>query len=106
MNVYADNAATTCMSPTAIKTMLHYMEEVYGNPSSLHSIGQQAKEALDDARARVAARLGCEPSEIIFIYLHQHLFFYSQTLRWLSSETHIPDPEHIHERYRHYPFHQ
>ena len=66
MNVYADNAATTCMSPTAIKTMLHYMEEVYGNPSSLHSIGQQAKEALDDARARVAARLGCEPSEIIF----------------------------------------
>ena len=66
MNVYADNAATTCMSQTAIKTMLHYMEDVYGNPSSLHSIGQQAKEALDDARARVAARLGCEPYEIIF----------------------------------------
>ena len=39
MNVYADNAATTCMSQTAIKTMLHYMEDVYGNPSSLHSIG-------------------------------------------------------------------
>ncbi len=66
MNVYADNAATTRMSETAIKTMLHYMENVYGNPSSLHTVGQVAKEALDDARARVAARLGCEPSEIYF----------------------------------------
>ena len=66
MNVYADNAATTCMSETAIRTMLHYMENVYGNPSSLHSVGQEAKEALDDARARIAARLGCEPSEVYF----------------------------------------
>ncbi|MBR5429156.1 MAG: cysteine desulfurase NifS [Firmicutes bacterium] len=66
MNVYADNAATTCMSRTAIQTMLHYMEEVYGNPSSLHSLGQQAREALEDARARVAARLGCDPGEIYF----------------------------------------
>ena len=66
MNVYADNAATTCMSETAIKTMLHYMENVYGNPSSLHSVGQEAKEALDDARARIAARLGCQPSEVYF----------------------------------------
>ena len=66
MNVYADNAATTRMSETAIKTMLHYMENVYGNPSSLHTVGQVAKEALDDARARVAARLGCEPSEVYF----------------------------------------
>ena len=66
MNVYADNAATTRMSETAIKTMLHYMENVYGNPSSLHTVGQVAKEALDDARARVAARLGCEPAEVYF----------------------------------------
>ena len=66
MNVYADNAATTRMSETAIKTMLHYMENVYGNPSSLHSVGQVAKEALDDARARIAARLGCEPAEVYF----------------------------------------
>ena len=66
MNVYADNAATTCMSETAIRTMLHYMENVYGNPSSLHSVGQEAKEALDDARARIAARLGCEPAEVYF----------------------------------------
>ena len=66
MNVYADNAATTCMSETAIRTMLHYMENVYGNPSSLHSVGQEAKEALDDARARIAARLGCQPSEVYF----------------------------------------
>ncbi|MBQ3286712.1 MAG: cysteine desulfurase NifS [Firmicutes bacterium] len=66
MNVYADNAATTRMSETAIKTMLHYMENVYGNPSSLHTVGQVAKEALDDARARIAARLGCEPAEVYF----------------------------------------
>ena len=66
MNVYADNAATTRMSETAIRTMLHYMENVYGNPSSLHSVGQEAKEALDDARARIAARLGCEPAEVYF----------------------------------------
>ncbi|MBR2782637.1 MAG: cysteine desulfurase NifS [Firmicutes bacterium] len=66
MNVYADNAATTCMSETAIKTMVYYLQNVYGNPSSLHSIGQQAKEALDDARSRVAARLGCDPAEVYF----------------------------------------
>lgn len=66
MTVYADNAATTKMSQTAIDAMLPYMTTVYGNPSSLHSVGQQAKEALDAARETVANCLGCEPREIIF----------------------------------------
>ena len=66
MRVYADNAATTKMSRIAIDAMTEYMENVYGNPSSLHTMGQEAKEALEDARARVAACLGCEPREVYF----------------------------------------
>jgi len=66
MQVYADNAATTKMSQTAIQAMLPCFEMLYGNPSSLHSVGQEAKEALEDARSRVAACLGCEPREIYF----------------------------------------
>ena len=66
MRVYADNAATTAMSQVAIDAMLPYFNKVYGNPSSLHSIGQEAKEALDAARVTVAQCLGCEPREIIF----------------------------------------
>ncbi len=66
MYVYADNAATTKMSPTAIEAMLPYFDKIYGNPSSLHSVGQEAREALDAARETVAGCLGCEPWEIIF----------------------------------------
>ena len=66
MKVYADNAATTAMSQTAIAAMLPYFDKIYGNPSSLHSIGQEAKEALENARATVAQCLGCEPREILF----------------------------------------
>ena len=66
MQVYADNAATTKMSKVAIDAMLPYFETVYGNPSSLHTMGQVAKEALDAARQTVADCLGCEPREIIF----------------------------------------
>ena len=66
MRVYADNAATTKMSRHAIEAMVPYLENIYGNPSSLHTLGQEAKEALEDARARVAKCLGCEPKEIIF----------------------------------------
>ena len=66
MQVYADNAATTAMSRTAIDAMLPYLDNIYGNPSSLHSVGQRAKEALDAARETVARCLGCEPREIIF----------------------------------------
>ena len=66
MYVYADNAATTAMSQVAINAMLPYFDKVYGNPSSLHSVGQEAKEALDAARETVAACLGCEAREIYF----------------------------------------
>ena len=64
--VYADNAATTQMSRAAIDAMLPYMETVYGNPSSLHSVGQQAAEALQNARERIAACLNAAPREIYF----------------------------------------
>lgn len=66
MRIYADNAATTKMSKAAINAMLPYMDEIYGNPSSLHSVGQQANEALSEARARIAALLGCDAKEITF----------------------------------------
>ena len=66
MRVYADNAATTCMSQAAINAMIPCFQEVYGNPSSLHSMGQQAKEVLEECRAKVAACIGCEPREIYF----------------------------------------
>ena len=66
MQIYADNAATTKMSRTAIDAMLPYMETYYGNPSSLHTVGQQAAEALQKARETAAACLGCQPREITF----------------------------------------
>ena len=66
MQVYADNAATTKMSQTAINAMLPYMERVYGNPSSLHSVGQEAAEALQSARETIAQCLGASPNEITF----------------------------------------
>ena len=67
MRIYADNAATTRMSQTAIRAMLPYMDQIYGNPSSLHSVGQEAREALDSARERVAKALGAaSPREITF----------------------------------------
>ena len=64
--IYADNAATTKMSRVAIDAMLPYLDRVYGNPSSLHSVGQRANEALTAARERIAKRLGCTPREITF----------------------------------------
>lgn len=66
MQIYLDNAATTKMSEHAIQAMLPYMNEIFGNPSSLHSAGQQANEALTDARTRIARLLNAEPSEITF----------------------------------------
>ena len=64
--VYVDNAATTAMSDGAVEAMMPYLQGVYGNPSSLHTAGQVAKEALEDARARIAKRLNCEAGEIYF----------------------------------------
>ena len=66
MYVYADNAATTAMSKTAIRAMEPYYDTLYGNPSSLHSVGQRAAEALEAARSKVAACLGARPEEIYF----------------------------------------
>ncbi|HIW94340.1 MAG TPA: aminotransferase class V-fold PLP-dependent enzyme, partial [Candidatus Flavonifractor merdipullorum] len=66
MCIYADHAATTNLSPAALSAMLPCLEQVYGNPSSLHSVGQQAQEALTDARGRMAALLNCRPEELIF----------------------------------------
>lgn len=64
--IYADNAATTKMSKTAINAMLPYLEDLYGNPSSLYEFGQKAKEALEDARSRIAACLNADAREITF----------------------------------------
>ena len=64
--IYADNAATTKMSRAAIAAMTRCMEEEYGNPSSLYTLGQQAKETLERARAEIAAVIGAEPEEITF----------------------------------------
>ena len=64
--VYADNAATTKMSPAAIKAMLPYMETIWGNPSSLYGAGQRAAEALQEARERIAKCFGATAAEIYF----------------------------------------
>ena len=66
MKIYADNAATTKMSRTAIDAMIPYMEKVFGNPSSLYSIGQEAKEAIEKAREQIAAVINADPREIFF----------------------------------------
>lgn len=64
--IYFDNAATTAMSDAAIEAMTPYLKEVYGNPSSLHTVGQVAKEAIEGARAQIAALIGAKPNEIYF----------------------------------------
>lgn len=66
MKIYADNAATTKMSDTAVAVMLDYMKNHYGNPSSLYMIGQEAKEKLELARSDTAEIINAEPREIIF----------------------------------------
>lgn len=66
MTIYVDNSATTRLSDTALKAMTPLMQEIYGNPSSLHHVGQVAKEYLEDARARVAKCIGANTNEIYF----------------------------------------
>ena len=66
MIIYTDNAATTRMSDTAVAAMLPCLQGNYGNPSSLHTVGQKAAEALQSARETVAKCLGCDPKEILF----------------------------------------
>ena len=64
--IYADNAATTRLSKTALDAMLPYLTEEYGNPSSLYALGQRAKEGIEAARATIARCLGAAPGEIWF----------------------------------------
>lgn len=66
MKIYADNAATTKLSQHAFEAMLPYLREAYGNPSSLHSSGQEANAAVADSRTKIAALLGASAGEIIF----------------------------------------
>lgn len=66
MEIYADNAATTRQSKAVTEKMVQVADKYYGNPSSLHTVGQKAKEELDRARASIAKNLGCEPREIYF----------------------------------------
>ncbi|MBQ6646359.1 MAG: cysteine desulfurase [Clostridia bacterium] len=64
--IYADNAATTKMSPAAMQTMTKVLDETWGNPSSLYTAGQKAREALEQARGEIAAIIGAQPNEIYF----------------------------------------
>ena len=66
MSIYLDNAATTPIAPEVIEEMIPFMREVFGNPSSIHSYGRKAKDALETARRKVATHLGCSPAEICF----------------------------------------
>lgn len=66
MKVYVDNAATTKTHRSVIESMLPYMDELYGNPSSLYSLGQESAEAIDNARETIANHIGCQAREIYF----------------------------------------
>ena len=71
--VYMDNAATTAMRKEVLDAMLPYMTTMYGNPSSIHSFGRDAKLATDKARAQIASVLNCRPDETIFTGGGNHL---------------------------------
>jgi cysteine desulfurase len=64
--VYLDNNATTQPAPEAVAEMLTYLTEWYGNPSSVHRFGQRARQAIDEARGRIAGLIGCGETEILF----------------------------------------
>ncbi len=64
--IYLDNAATTCIDKRVLETMLPYFSDVYGNASSLHTLGTEAKEILDRSRSQIARCIGAQPDEIIF----------------------------------------
>ncbi|HIX55752.1 MAG TPA: aminotransferase class V-fold PLP-dependent enzyme, partial [Candidatus Sphingobacterium stercoripullorum] len=66
MQIYLDNAATTPMAPEVIEVMTEIMKDDYGNPSSIHSHGRQAKTLVEKARKTVAQLLGVSPAEIFF----------------------------------------
>ena len=64
--IYLDYSATTPIDPKVLRAMLPYLKENFGNPSSVHSFGQKAQTAIDEAREKVAKFLGCAPEEVIF----------------------------------------
>ncbi len=64
--IYLDHAATTPVDPRVVEAMIPYFTEKYGNPSGVHALAQEAQRALEEARARIAAVLGCRPSEVVF----------------------------------------
>lgn len=64
--IYMDNAATTATRPEVLEAMLPYFTQHYGNPSSIHAFGRDARRAIENARKQVAAALGCEPREVYF----------------------------------------
>ena len=64
--IYLDYAATTPTHPEVVKAMLPYFTEVFGNPSSIYSYGQEAQAAIEEARGKVADLIGAQPAEIIF----------------------------------------
>ena len=68
--IYADNAATTKLSPTALAAMIPYFTEGFGNPSSLYDFGTKARSALEQARADVAQCLNAQTDEIFYIWRH------------------------------------
>src|SRR3954471_1136388 len=64
--IYLDNNATTRPAPEVVAAMMPYLQELYGNPSSVHRFGQQARQAMDEARAKVAALVNCSEGELFF----------------------------------------
>ena len=66
MGIYADNAATTKICKSALDAMTECLTEIYGNPSSIHSVGQQAYHVMSDAREKIASLLNCRDDEIFF----------------------------------------
>ena len=64
--IYMDHAATTSVHPKVLEAMLPYFSRIYGNPSSIYGTAQEARKALDEARATVAGVLGCKPAEVVF----------------------------------------
>jgi cysteine desulfurase len=64
--IYLDYAATTPIDPAILKKMMPYLEDKYGNPSSIHKFGQEASDAIDITREKLGKFLGCKPTEIVF----------------------------------------
>jgi hypothetical protein len=69
MSIYLDNSATTKVRPEVLEAMLPFLQDKFGNPSSIHAKGREARAAMDRARQETAELIGCEPNEIYFCFL-------------------------------------